>query len=193
MNYGYVRVSTREQNADRQVKAMLDYGLSQKCIFIDKLSGKDFNRPAYQRLLRKIKSDDTLIVKNIDRLGRNYDEILQEWKILTHKMHVAIIVLDMPLLNTSTDRDLTGKLIADIVLQLLSYVAHTERESIHQRQAEGIKIAKSKGIRFGRPPLVRPKEFSEIKKLYIQKQISAKVAAKRLGLSYSTFLRWTKQ
>ena len=142
MEYGYVRVSTREQNEQRQVVALKEYGIAEKQIYMDKQSGKDFERPNYKRLIRKIKNGDTLVIKSIDRLGRNYDEILEQWRIITKEKQAAIVVLDMPLLDTKQNRDLTGTLIADIVLQLLSYVAQTEREFIRQRQAEGIAAAR---------------------------------------------------
>ena len=144
--YGYIRVSTRDQNEDRQKVAMLDFGISEKNLYMDKQSGKDFDRPGYKKLMRKIKPGDTLVIKSIDRLGRNYDEILEQWRTITRDKKAAIVVLDMPLLDTRQGRDLTGTLIADIVLQLLSYVAQTEREFIRQRQAEGIAAAKDKGI-----------------------------------------------
>ena len=147
--YGYVRVSTKDQNEARQMIAMREFGIDEKYIFIEKQSGKDFNRPQYKRMLCKIKAGDTLVIKSIDRLGRNYDEIIEQWRIITKEKQAAIVVLDMPLLDTRQGRDLTGTLIADIVLQLLSYVAQTEREFIKQRQAEGIAAAKAKGVRFG--------------------------------------------
>ena len=150
MDYGYARVSTKEQNEQRQLIALAQFGLSEKQIYVDKQSGKDFERQSYKRLMRKIKSGDTLVVKSIDRLGRNYEEILEQWRIITKEKAAAIVVLDMPLLDTRQSRDLTGTLIADIVLQLLSYVAQTEREFIRQRQAEGIAAAKARGVRFGR-------------------------------------------
>lgn len=155
--YGYVRVSSRDQNTDRQQIALREYGVAEGNVFTDKQSGKDFDRPAYRRLVRKLKPDDTLVVKSIDRLGRNYEEILEQWRLLTKKKRVEIVVLDMPLLDTRRGRDLTGTLIADIVLQLLSYVAQTEREFIRQRQAEGIAAAKAQGapggVRGGLPRL----------------------------------------
>ena len=151
MEYGYARVSTKEQNEQRQIIALEEFGLNLRQIFIDKQSGKDFERANYQRLTRRLKEGDTLVVKSIDRLGRNYSEILEQWRIITKEKGAAIVVLDMPLLDTRKNRDLTGTLIADIVLQLLSYVAQTEREFIHQRQAEGIAVAKAQGVRFGRP------------------------------------------
>ena len=150
--YGYVRVSAKDQNEARQVIAMHEFGIKQDLIFIEKQSGKDFNRPQYKRLMRKLKTGDTLVIKSIDRLGRNYDEIIEQWRIITKEKQVAVVVLDMPLLDTRQGRDLTGTLIADIVLQLLSYVAQTEREFIKRRQAEGIAAAKARGVRFGAKP-----------------------------------------
>ncbi len=152
MEYGYVRVSAKDQNVERQIDAMHEAGLQDKRIFIEKQSGKDFDRPVYLRLLKKLRPGDVLFVKSIDRLGRNYNEILEQWRVITKEKEAAIVVLDMPLLDTRSNRDLTGTLIADIVLQLLSYVAQTEREFIKQRQAEGIAAAKARGVRFG-PPL----------------------------------------
>ena len=150
MEYGYARVSTKEQNELRQLIALREFGLTDRAIFVDKQSGKDFDRRSYQRLLRKLKDGDTLVIKSIDRLGRNYEEILEQWRIITKEKGAAIVVLDMPLLDTRRNRDLTGTLIADIVLQLLSYVAQTEREFIHQRQA-GSPQRKARGVKFGRP------------------------------------------
>ncbi len=191
MEYGYIRVSTKEQNEDRQVIALRECGADK--IYMDKQSGKDFNRPNYQKLIRKMKSGDTLVIKSIDRLGRNYDEILEQWRIITKEKQAYIVVLDMPLLNTKQNRDLTGTLIADIVLQLLSYVAQTEREFIRQRQAEGIAAAKEKGVKFGRAPMTRPAEYKNLKELFLKQQISARAAAKQLGITHSTFLRWIKE
>ena len=193
MEYGYVRVSTKEQNEQRQMIALREFGIEEKRIFIDKQSGKDFERVNYKRLLRKIKSGDTLVVKSIDRLGRNYDEILEQWRIITKEKQVAIVVLDMPLLDTRQNRDLTGTLIADIVLQLLSYVAQTEREFIRQRQAEGIAAAKAQGVQFGRRPMIRPASFAVLKEKWKKNQISARAAAKQLGITHSTFLRWVNE
>lgn len=193
MEYGYVRVSTKEQNEQRQMIALREFGIEEKRIFMDKQSGKDFERAKYKKLLRKIKSGDTLVVKSIDRLGRNYDEILEQWRIITKEKQVAIVVLDMPLLDTRQNRDLTGTLIADIVLQLLSYVAQTEREFIRQRQAEGIAAAKAQGVQFGRRPMVRPISFSLLKEQWTHNQISARAAAKQLGITHSTFLRWVNE
>ena len=163
MEYGYARVSTKEQNELRQLIALREFGLTDRAIFVDKQSGKDFDRRSYQRLLRKLKDGDTLVIKSIDRLGRNYEEILEQWRIITKEKGAAIVVLDMPLLDTRRNRDLTGTLIADIVLQLLSYVAQTEREFIHQRQAEGIAAAKARGVKFGRPRKALPEGFGEVK------------------------------
>ena len=193
MEYGYVRVSTKEQNEQRQMIALREFGIEEKRIYMDKQSGKDFERAKYKKLLRKIKSGDTLVVKSIDRLGRNYDEILEQWRIITKEKQVAIVVLDMPLLDTRQNRDLTGTLIADIVLQLLSYVAQTEREFIRQRQAEGIAAAKAQGVQFGRRPMVRPASFPILKEQWEKKQISARAAAKQLGITHSTFLRWVNE
>ena len=193
MEYGYVRVSTKEQNEQRQMIALREFGIEEKRIYMDKQSGKDFERAKYKKLLRKIKSGDTLVVKSIDRLGRNYDEILEQWRIITKEKQVAIVVLDMPLLDTRQNRDLTGTLIADIVLQLLSYVAQTEREFIRQRQAEGIAAAKAQGVQFGRKPMARPVSFILLKDQWKQDQISARAAARQLGITHSTFLRWAKE
>lgn len=193
MEYGYVRVSTKEQNEQRQMIALREFGIDAKRIYMDKQSGKDFERANYKKLLRKVKSGDTLVVKSIDRLGRNYDEILEQWRIITKEKQVAIVVLDMPLLDTRQNRDLTGTLIADIVLQLLSYVAQTEREFIRQRQAEGIAAAKAQGVQFGRKPMNRPTSFVMLKDQWKQNQISARAAAKQLGITHSTFLRWVNE
>lgn len=160
---------------------------------MDKQSGKDFERIQYRRLLRTLKSGDTLVVKSIDRLGRNYEEILEQWRIITKEKQAAIVVLDMPLLDTRQNRDLTGTLIADIVLQLLSYVAQTEREFIRKRQAEGIAVARQQGVKFGRKPMERPVEYSELKKLWEQGEVSARKAAEQLGITHRTFLRWAKE
>ena len=193
MEYGYVRVSTREQNEQRQVVALMEYGIAEQRIYMDKQSGKDFERPNYKRLIRKIKSGDTLVIKSIDRLGRNYDEILEQWRIITKEKQAAIVVLDMPLLDTKQNRDLTGTLIADIVLQLLSYVAQTEREFIRQRQAEGIAAAKARGVKFGRQAMERPLEYETMKVKWQHKELSARAAAKQLGITHGTFLRWIKE
>ena len=188
--YGYIRVSTREQNEDRQVIAMREFGIPDENMVIEKQSGKDFARPKYQRLMMKVKQGDILVVKSIDRLGRNYDEILEEWRMITKEKQAHIVVLDMPLLDTRNGRDLTGTLIADIVLQLLSYVAQTEREFIRQRQREGIDAAKEKGVRFGRMPFEKPGNYEEIVEQWRRKEYSAQEAASKLGVSRTQFYRW---
>lgn len=191
MIYGYVRVSTREQNEERQMLAMREFSVDR--VYMDKQSGKNFARPAYQRMLRKMKNGDTLVIKSIDRLGRNYEEILEQWRSLTKEKGIAIVVLDMPLLDTRQNRDLTGTLIADIVLQLLSYVAQTEREFIRQRQREGIAAAKARGVRFGREPMPRPKEFDRLKVQWKEGKLSARAAAAQLNITHKTFLRWVNE
>ena len=188
--YGYARVSTREQKEDRQMIAMQQFGVAQAHIFLDKQSGKDFNRPAYRRLLNILQEGDTLVIKSIDRLGRNYEDILDQWRIITKEKKAAIVVLDMPLLDTRQNRNLTGTLIADIVLQLLSYVAQTEREFIHQRQAEGIAAARQRGVRFGPPCKERPSNYEACLVAWREGAISAREAARRLQVAHKTFLRW---
>ena len=192
MNYGYVRVSTKDQKEDRQMDAIMAVPIDEKRIFVDKESGKDFNRTQYKLLKRRLKKGDLLVVKSIDRLGRNSAEILEEWRVLTRKKGVDIAVLDMPLLDTRQGKDLTGTFIADLVLQILSYVAQTERENIRKRQAEGIRSAKIRGIQFGRPPLQKPKEFDLLRAKWEQNQISSRQAAKILNISHTTFIRWAK-
>ena len=191
--YGYVRVSTQEQNEARQLAAMREFGVPEEHIIVEKLSGKDFNRPHYQRLVRMIGSEDVLVIKSIDRLGRNYNEILEQWGVITKERKAAIVVLDMPLLDTRRGRDLTGTLIADIVLQLLSYVAQTERENIRQRQAEGIAAAKAAGVRFGRERLSLPPGFEPMTRLWQEGGVSASRAAGELGMSRDTFLRRARE
>lgn len=193
MEYGYARVSTREQNAERQLIALTGFGILETAIYVDKQSGKDFERTQYRRLLRKLKDGDTLVVKSIDRLGRNYEEILEQWRIITKEKRAAIVVLDMPLLDTRQNRDLTGTLIADIVLQLLSYVAQTEREFIRHRQAEGIAAAKARGVRFGRQPMQRPENFPFVRQQWECGEISARQAAEQLKITHRTFLLWVKE
>ncbi len=190
--YGYIRVSTRDQNEDRQRIAMMEAGVDAAHIFMDKQSGKDFDRPGYRHLVKKLQPGDTLIIKSIDRLGRNYDEILEQWRLITKEKRAAVAVLDMPLLDTRQGKDLTGTLIADIVLQLLSYVAQTEREYIRQRQAEGIAAAKMRGVRFGRKPLERPPRYAEIKANWQDGGISAREAAAQMNVSHKTFLKWVQ-
>ena len=193
MEYGYIRVSTRERNEQRQLISMQEFGISGNRIYMDKQSGKDFERKNYKKMVRKLKKDDTLVVKSIDRLGRNYDEILEQWRMITKEKQAAIVVLDMPLLDTRQSRDLTGTLIADIVLQLLSYVAQTEREFIRQRQAEGIAAAKRNGVKFGGKPMERPNGLESLKEQWLHGELSARAAAKQLGVTHSTFLRWVKE
>ena len=190
--YGYVRVSTREQNEDRQLIAMLKFGVPEDHIVVDKQSGKDFERPGYKRLLRKLKAGDTLIVKSIDRLGRSYEEILEQWRLITKEKQAAIVVLDMPLLDTRQGRDLTGTLIADIVLQLLSYVAETERQFIRQRQAEGIAIAKAEGRMTGRPKKAEG-AFADIYLEVKAGRMSASQGARELGIARATWYRKAKE
>ena len=190
--YGYARVSTKDQNEARQLIAMQEFGIDEKHIFLDKQSGKDFNRPKYQKLIRKLKKGDTLVIKSIDRLGRNYDEIIEQWRIITKEKEAVIVVLDMPLLDTRQGRDLTGTLIADIVLQLLSDVAQTEREFIKRRQAEGIAAAKAKGVKFGAQPMVRPPNYPEMLLQWQRGDISAREAARQIGVTHKTFLKWAK-
>lgn len=190
--YAYIRVSSRDQNEDRQKIAMVEYGIAPGNIYMDKQSGKDFERPGYQRLLRKLKTGDIIVIESIDRLGRNYDEILEQWRLLTKQKQVDIIVLDMPLINTKQGKDLTGVVIADIVLQLLSYVAQTEREFLQQRQAEGIAAAKSRGVQFGRRRIDRPEMYPEIKKAWEAGELTAGQAADALGVSRTTFFKWVR-
>jgi len=191
--YGYIRVSTREQNLDRQILALREFGVPEKQICQEKQSGKDFERPVYQRLIKKLKPGDTLVIKSIDRLGRNYEEILEQWRILMKEKKVDIVVLDMPLLDTRQGRDLTGTLIADIVLQLLSYVAQTEREYIRQRQAEGIAAAKARGVHLGRKPKHKPENFAVVFSEWESGEISARTASKRLNVDRKTFSKWISQ
>ena len=191
--HGYVRVSTREQNEDRQLIAMREFGIDDGSIVLDKQSGKDFKRPGYRGLVRRLKAGDTLVIKSIDRLGRNYDEILEQWRLLTKEKGIAIVVLDMPLLDTRKGRDLTGELIANIVLQLLSYVAQTEREFNHQRQAEGIAAAKAKGVHFGREFKERGGDCEGVMAAWKRGVISGRAAAKKLGVAHGTFQRWCKE
>ena len=190
--YGYARVSTRDQNEARQLVALKEFGVTDCCIFMDKQSGKDFNRPEYQALIGRLKPGDVLVVKSIDRLGRNYEDILEQWRVITKEKQAAIVVLDMPLLDTRQGRDLTGTLIADIVLQLLSYVAEQERSFIRQRQAEGIAAAKARGQRFGPPPKQRPEDFGEYVRRWKNGTLSAREASRQLQIAHSTFLKWAR-
>ena len=191
--YGYTRVSTRVQCLDRQRQAMMAFGVEEKNVFVDRQSGRNFERPAYQALRRRLMAGDVLVVKSIDRLGRNYAELLAEWRYLTKEKEVAIVVLDFPLLDTRQSRDLAGQLIADIVLELLSYVAEIERTFCRQRQREGIDAAKKRGVRFGRPPQKRPIVFDELRVAWKRGEVSAREAARKLGITHRTFLRWARE
>lgn len=191
--YGYVRVSTKDQCEDRQMLALREFPVAERDIYMDKLSGKDFNRPQYQKLMRRLKPHDVLVVKSIDRLGRNYDEILEQWRIITKSRGADIVVLDMPLLDTrQTGRDLTGTFVADLVLQILSYVAQTERENIRQRQREGIEAARLRGVKFGRPRKPMPPQFPAVKAAWESGTMTSRQAARELGIAQDTFLRWSK-
>ena len=185
--YGYVRVSTKEQNEDRQMIALRELAVPERNIFIDKQSGKDFERPQYKKLLRKMKKDDLLCIKSIDRLGRNYEEILAQWRILTKDKGIDIMVLDMPLLDTRRGKDLMGTFLSDIVLQVLSFVAENERVNIRQRQAEGIAAAKARGVRFGRLPKPLPPNFRTVYQRWKHGEITGTEAAKECGMPLSTF------
>ena len=185
--YGYIRVSSKDQKEDRQQIALKEVGVDLQNIYVDKQSGKDFNRPQYKKMLRKLKKDDLLYIMSIDRLGRDYEEILQQWRILTKEKGVDIVVLDMPLLDTRRGKDLMGTFLSDIVLQVLSFVAENERTNIKQRQAEGIAAAKAQGIKFGRPPLPLPDNFYEVHKAWRSKKITLKQAAEACNMPVSTF------
>lgn len=186
--YGYVRVSSRDQNEDRQMDALQTL-VVMKNIFVDRQSGRDFERPQYKRLVKKLKKDDLLYIKSIDRLGRNYTEIQEQWRFLTKEKGVDIVVLDMPLLDTRRGKDLMGTFLSDIVLQVLSFAAENERINIRQRQAEGIAAAKARGVRFGRPQIAMPECFEKIVRLWEQKEITVKEAVQRCGVSEATFYR----
>ena len=185
--YGYIRVSTREQNEDRQRLALASLPVPEENIYMDKQSGKDFERPQYRRLVRRLRRDDLLYVKSIDRLGRNYSEILEQWRMLTKEKGVDIAVLDMPLLDTRRGKDLMGTFLSDIVLQVLSFVAENERDNIRQRQAEGIAAAKARGVRFGRPPLPLPDNFHMLHQAWRGQKITLRQAARACGMPTGTF------
>lgn len=185
--YGYVRVSSKDQNEDRQVITMREMQVPEENIYVDKQSGKDFNRPQYKRLLRKVKADDLIYIKSIDRLGRNYSEILDQWKIITKDKHVDLYVMDMPILDTRREKNLLGTFISDLVLALLSYVAENERTNIRQRQAEGIAAAKARGVHFGRRPNPLPDNFYEVYQQWKMKKISVSEAARQCGMPQTTF------
>ena len=194
MTYAYIRVSTKNQKIDRQYEEIKAIGIDDKYIYIDKESGKDFERVKYQKLIKKLKKDDLLIIKSIDRLGRNYNMILEEWAKITKTIGADIKVLDMPLLDTRIEgKNLVGKFISDIVLQVLSFVAENERINIKQRQAEGIRIAKEKGVKFGRPKAILPSNTNEILDKYINKELNNIEAAKLIGISRGTFFRLIKE
>lgn len=191
MDYGYVRVSSISQNIDRQMDEMIKLGLAKKQIFIDKQSGKDFERKSYQKLKKRLKRNDLLFVKSIDRIGRDYDMIIEEWRYITKVIEADIVVLDMPLLDTRNDAtNLVGKFISDIVLQILSFVAETERDFIKQRQAEGIKLAKERGVHMGRPPLVLPDNFSDVALLFNEDKITCTKAASLTKMSRASFIKY---
>ena len=185
--YGYIRVSTREQNEDRQVIALREVGVPERNVYIDKQSGKNFNRPQYKKLLRKMKKDYLLYIKSIDRLGRNYAEILEQWRMLTKDKGIDIVVLDMPLLDTRRGKDLMGTFLSDIVLQVLSFVAENERTNIRQRQAEGIAAAKAKGVKLGRKPLPLPENFYEVHRAWRSKKLTLKQVAAACNMPVGTF------
>lgn len=185
--YAYIRVSSREQNEDRQMIALKELVISEKNIFVDRQSGKDFERPSYKRMVRRMKRDDLLYIKSIDRLGRNYEEILEQWRILTKEKGIDIVVLDMPLLDTRRGKDLMGTFLSDIVLQVLSFVAENERTNIRQRQAEGIAAAKAKGVKFGRPALPYPENFGSIHRDWRKKKITLRQAAEACAMPVGTF------
>lgn len=189
--YAYIRVSSKDQNIARQVEAMQKIGLTTKQMYIDKQSGKDFDRKGYQQLIKKLKSGDELYIKSIDRLGRDYDEIIEQWRYLTKTKDVDMIVLDFPLLDTRNQvNGITGKFIADLVLQILSYVAQIERENTKQRQTEGIRIAKEKGVAFGRPKHDFPMNFEEVYNLWKAGEISQREGGRRLNVHHTVFARW---
>ena len=185
--YGYVRVSSRDQNEDRQLMAFAALRIPEKNIYLDKQSGKDFERPQYRKMVRKLKKDDLLYIKSIDRLGRNYEEILEQWRVLTKEKGIDIVVLDMPLLDTRRGKDLMGTFLSDIVLQVLSFVAENERTNIRQRQAEGIAAAKAKGVKFGRPPKPLPENFYNLYQKWKSGKITGTAAAKACGMPLSSF------
>lgn len=190
--YGYIRVSSKEQNEDRQCIALAEFGIPPQHLFIDKQSGKDFHRPQYCKMVKKLKKDDLLCIKSIDRLGRNYSEILEQWRFLTKEKGIDIVVLDMPLLDTRRGKDLMGTFLSDIVLQLLSFIAENERTNIHQRQAEGIAAAKARGVKFGRPAILLPEDFWPMVDLWQHKQLPLESILEKYGMCRSTFYRVTR-
>ena len=186
-SYGYIRVSSTDQNEDRQLMAMRELTIPEKHLFVEKQSGKDFERPQYKKMVRRLKAEDLLYIKSIDRLGRNYGEILEQWRVLTKEKGVDIVVLDMPLLDTRRGKDLMGTFLSDIVLQVLSFVAESERDSIRQRQAEGIAAAKARGVRFGRPPKPLPPNFHQVHRDWRGKKVTLQEAANACAMPVSTF------
>lgn len=191
--YGYIRVSSKDQNEERQLIALRNFGVPIDNLYIDKQSGKDFDRPAYNALMSVLQFNDVLVIKSIDRLGRNYAEIIEQWRVITKDKGANVVVLDMPLLDTRNAKDLMGNVIADIVLNLLSYFSQIEREFNHQRQSEGIAAAKSRGVKFGRKPLKKPAGYEEVYKEWAKGKISARGAARKLGMNHSTFLNWVRK
>lgn len=191
--YGYIRVSTIDQNIDRQEIALKSFGVPPENVFIDKQSGKDFDRPEWKRLMKKLRSNDLLVVKSMDRLGRNYEEMTKMWRVITKQKQADIYVIDMPVLDTRGKRDLMGTLIADIVLVVMSFFAQSEREAIRQRQAEGIAAARAKGKQLGLKPMEPPPEFPQVREEWAQGKLSARQAAKRLGVCNHTFAKWAKK
>jgi len=193
--YGYIRVSTVSQRDDRQWIALADFGIPKKCIFVDKQSGKDFDRPAYTKMMKRLTPGDTLVVKSLDRLGRNYDEMTRQLDIITKEKEAAIVVIDLPLLDTRNKygNDLTAKLISNLVIQVFSYVAETERNMNHQRTMEGLAAARARGVKFGRKPMEKPKGYEALRGQWERKEISARKAAEALGVSTPTFLKWVKE
>lgn len=193
MQYGYIRVSATDQNLDRQLIALKNAGVETKRIFVDKLSGKDFNRPNYKRLIKRLKRGDLLYIVSIDRLGRNYTEIQEQWRMLIHDKQVDICVLDMPLLDTRNKKDLMGTFVAELVLQILSFVAENERANIRKRQAEGIAAAKARGVQFGRPKVVLPDDFVDIVYAWKQRELTVDDILQRYPISKTTFYRRAKE
>lgn len=191
--YGYVRVSSMEQNEERQLVALANVGIAKRNTFVDKQSGKDFERPRYKRLMKKLKPGDLLYILSIDRLGRNYLEIQEQWRILTKEKGIDIVVIDMPLLDTRNGKDLMGTFIADLVLQILSFVAQAERENIKERQAQGIAAAKNRGVRFGRPAAVLPPNFEDVMARWQRRELSGRAAAKELDMSVTSFFKKVKE
>ncbi len=194
MKYGYVRVSTAQQHIDRQIDALIELGLDRSCIYVDYESGKDFNRRNYKKLIRRLKKDDLVIIKSIDRLGRDYSMIIEEWRLITKEKEADIMVIDMPLLDTRTEgKNLVGKFISDIVLQILSFVAQNERETMRVRQAEGIRTAKARGVKFGRPRIALPSNYEAVARQYLNKEITNKQACEILSMTRGSFFRYMKE